>query len=207
MSVRQRWLGIAGIVFVVLVVVSIFVVPNPPGTHASVTKIVSYYHDHKAGQRASAYLTELAVFLGVGFFWYLREYLIALDPASKRSATLGFAGALIFAVSGATASGISWALADGVDHIGPSAMQTLNVLNMDLTGFIGAPGIALFLAATGGTIIVHRMLPTWLGWAGIVLAVVALVIGFFGLLGVGLWILAASIVILLRPDRAAPAAN
>ncbi|MGH8962486.1 MAG: hypothetical protein ACRDWT_15090 [Jatrophihabitantaceae bacterium] len=51
------------------------------------------------------------------------------------------------------------------------------------------------------------MLPIWLGWAVVVLAIVALVIGFFGLLGVGVWILAASVLILLGPDRAALAAN
>ena len=203
MTVRQRWLGIAGIVFVVLLVVSIFAVPNPPGTHASVTKIVSYYHEHKTGMRVSTYLIELAVFIGVGFFWHLREHLTALNPANKRLTTLGFAGALIFAVSGAVASGISWALADGVDHIDPTSMQTLHVFNSDVNSFLGAPGIALFLAATGVAIIVNRTLPVWLGWAGVVLALVALVIGFFGLLGIALWILAACVVLLLRPDQAA----
>jgi hypothetical protein len=199
---KQRALGVAGIVFVALVVVSIFVVPNAPNTHASATKIVSFYHKHKTGLAVSTYLTEIAVFLGVGFFWYLRDHLIALNPATRRSASLGFAGALIFAVSGAVASGISWSLADGVGHIDAAAMQTLHVLNMDLSGFVGAPGMAVFLAATGGTILAHRVLPVWLGWVAIVFAVVALVIGFFGFIGIGLWILATSITLLVRREQA-----
>ena len=206
MNVKSRWLGIAGIVFVALVVASILVVPTTPNTHASLTKIVSYYHKHKTGMQLSTYLTELAVFVGFGFFWYFREHLVALNPTTKRLATLGFAGAVIFAVSGAVGAGIAWSLADGVNHIDPSAMQTLHVLNMDLVGFIGAPGIAVFLAATGAAIVAHRVLPVWLGWAAIVLAVVALVIGFFGLLGIGLWILVVSIMMLVRTQPAPAAA-
>jgi hypothetical protein len=206
MTARQRWLGIAGVVFVVLVVASIFAVPNTPHAHASLAKIVSYYHGHKTGLRVSSYLIVLAIFVGVFFFWYLREHLVLASRAVKSLATIGFAGALIFAISGALTAGISWSLADGVDHVSPTAMQALNVLNSDLIPFISAPGIAVFLAATGIAIITNRMLPVWLGWAGVVLAVVALVIGFFGMLGIGLWILVASIV-LLRPDRTAAATH
>lgn len=202
MNVKPRWLGIAGIVFVVLVAVSIFVVPTTPSTHASVAKVVSYYHKHKTGMQVSAYLTELAVFVGFAFFWFFREHLIQVNPASKRWATLGFAGAVVFAVSGAVGSGLAWSLADGVNHIDPSSMQTLHVLNMDLTGFVGAPGVAVFLAATGVAVVTQRVLPVWLGWAAIVLAIVALVIGFFGLLGIGLWILVVSIMLLLRREPA-----
>lgn len=205
MTVKQRWLGIAGIAFVALLVASVFAVPNTPDAHASLTKVVSYYHKHKTGMRVSSFIVEVAVFVGVGFFWYLREHLTELNPANKRLATLGFAGSLIFAVSGAVAAGLSWALGDAVDHIAPSAVQTLNVFDSDVNGFLGAPGIALFLAATGVAIIVNRSLPVWLGWAGVVLAIVALVVGFFGLLGIALWILVASIVILVRANSAAPA--
>lgn len=204
MTVKTRWLGIAGIAFIVLLVLSIFIVPNPPDSHASTAKVVSYYHDHKSGLVATSFIIELAVFVGVGFFWFLREQLALAAPAAKRLLTLGFAGALIFATSGAFAAGISWSMADGVGHVDPTVMQTLNLMSTDLNGFLGAPGIALFLAATGVAIITHRVLPVWLGWAGIVLALVALVIGFFGLLGIGLWILATSIILLLRADRTAP---
>jgi hypothetical protein len=205
MASRQRWLGVAGIVFVILVLASIFSLPNPPDAHASLAKVVSYYHKHKDALRVSTYLTEVAVFIGLAFFWYLREHLSLAGPASKRLSTLAFAGAVLFAVSGGVAAGISWALADAVDHVEPAVIQTLNVLNVDLTSFIGSAGIAVFLAANGVAIISSRSLPVWIGWAGIVLAVIALVFGFFGFIGIGLWILAASIVILLRADRPAPA--
>lgn len=200
-GVQQRRLGFAGIAFVVLLVVSIFLVPNAPQTNASAAKIVSYYHDHKAGLVATSFVIELAVFVGVAFFWYLREHLAAAAPAGRRLLTLGFAGGLIFAISGAVAAGISFALADHVGHIDPTVTQVLNVFSSDVSPFMGAPGIALFLGATGVVIITSKALPVWLGWAGVVLAVVALVVGFFGLLGVGLWILATSITLLVRADR------
>jgi hypothetical protein len=205
MTMKQRWLGIAGLVFVILVVVSVFSLPSPPDSHASAAKAVAYYHKHKSGLQVSTYITELAVFVGFIFFWFFREHLARATPESKSLVTLGFFGALLFAVSGAVASGISWSLADSVNHVDPSVVQMLNVLNIDLIGFIGGPGVAIFLGATGLAIIRYRALPVWLGWAGVVLAVVALVIGFFGLVGIALWIIAASIVLLVRTNAAEPA--
>ncbi len=44
----QRWVGIGGLVFVALVVVTVFLLPSSPSTHASSIKVVAYYHDHKS---------------------------------------------------------------------------------------------------------------------------------------------------------------
>jgi hypothetical protein len=45
--------------------------------------------------RAEAYLLELAVFVGVFFFWYVRD-LVTTVEANRRLATIGFAGVVIF---------------------------------------------------------------------------------------------------------------
>jgi len=169
MKMRQRWLEIAGIAFVVLVVVSVVVVAEStrqsrergesggllPQTQVGLEGVDLR---HRASRSSWAWVSSGSS----------REHLAFVKPASKPLATLGFFGALLFGVSGAVASGISWSLADSVGHVDPTVVQMLNVLNFDLNAFVGAPGIALFLGATG----VRDHQARWtarlarLGWCG-----------------------------------------
>jgi hypothetical protein len=192
----QRWLGIAGLGFVVLFVISFLTPPATPSSHASAAKVIAYYHQHKAVLVVSAYAIELAVFEGLFFLWYLRDRLRA-DPANKALANIAFAGAVVFAVSGGLAAGITLSLTDAVDHVDPTVMQTLNVLQNDLGNFMSSAGGAVFLAATGIALIRTATLPRWLGWVGVVLAAASLVIPGIGAPAAGLWILIASIVMLV----------
>jgi hypothetical protein len=198
----QRWVGIGGLVFVALVVVTVFLLPSLPGNGASATQVAAYYHDHKSAVGVNAYLIGLAVFVGIFFFWYLRD-LVATVETNRRLATIGFAGALVFAVAGAFDASIYWAAQAGVGHVEPATMQTLNVLQGPT--FLTSVGIAVFLIATGIALIRSGVLAKWLGWVGVVLGVVALTLpAAFGPLPAGLWILIASIVILVgRHDAAA----
>jgi len=193
----RRWVGAGGLLFVVLVVLTVFLLPSPPSTHATSTKVVAYYLDHKSAVGVNAYLIGLAVFVGIFFFWYLRD-LVATEEANRRLATIGFAGALLFAVSGAFVAGLYWAAQDAVGHVDPVTIQTLNVMQTDVTSFLSGPGIAVFLIATGIALIRSGVLAKWLGWVGVVLGVVALVLpAAVGPLPAGLWVLIASIVILV----------
>lgn len=204
MDVRlKRWIALAGLLFVVLVVVAVVLGGGPPDSHASAAKIVAFYRKHKSGVQANAYLLELAVFVGLFFFWYLRD-LVTTVEANRRLATIGFAGVVVFAVSGGLTAGINWTLADAVNHVGPTTMQTLGVLQNDAIVFLTGAGQAVFLIATGITLVRSAVLPRWLGWIGIVLGAVALVIPFFGALPTGVWVLITSIVILVSERGVAP---
>jgi hypothetical protein len=202
----KRWVGVGGLLFVILVVVSGAVVgPMPPNSHASAAKIVAFYSKHRSGVKAEAYLLELAVFVGLFFFWYLRD-LVAAVEANRRLAAIGFAGVVIFAVSGALAASSYWALADAVNHVAPTTMQTLGVLQNDGSTFVTGAGQAVFLVATGIALIRTGVLARWLGWVGVVLGIVALAIPFVGPLPAGVWVLIASIVILVSARGGAPRA-
>lgn len=205
MDVRlKRWIGLAGLLFVILVVVSGVVVgPMPPNSHASAAQVVAFYSKHKSGVKAEAYLLELAVFVGVFFFWYLRD-LVTTVEANRRLATIGFAGVVLFAASGALAGSIYWALADAVNHVAPTTMQTLGVLQNDGITFLTGVGQAVFLVATGIALIRTGVLGRWLGWVGVVFGVVAVVLPFIGPIPAGLWVLIASIVILVKERGGAP---
>src|SRR5579871_4495266 len=107
---EQRWLGIGGLVFVVLAVVLIAVTPSAPAVHASSAKLASHYSKSKQGQFfAGGFVTLAAVVLGVFWFWYFRE-LLAGVAAARRLATVGFAGAVIFAAGGGLAAGLDFVI-------------------------------------------------------------------------------------------------
>jgi hypothetical protein len=189
----QRSVAVMGLAFVVLLIATFFATPATPNAHADVAKVVTFYHDNKTIEIVNAYLTELSVVVGITFFWFLRERLVAW------SATLAFAGGVVLGVSGGLAAGLEACLTDGVNHVSPVAMQALNVARNDLVEFLGSIGGAIFLFAASAAILQGGKLPRWLAWAGIVLGVVSLVIPGLGALGVGLWVLVASILMLLEP--------
>jgi hypothetical protein len=193
----KRWLGVAGLVFVVLVVLSGVVGGNEPNAHASAAKVVAFYHKHKSSVAAQAYLVEAAIFVGLFFFWYLRD-LVATVPTNRRLANIGFAGVVIFAVSGGLSAGLNWAAADSVGHVDPTVTQTLNVLQMDFVAFVSGPGSGVFLVATGIALLRSGFLARWLGWVGVILGVISLILPFLGPLPIGLWVLIASIIILVQ---------
>jgi hypothetical protein len=69
--------------------------------------------------------------------------------------------------------------------------------------FIGAELTAALLIATVGTLFIRtRVLPVWLGWASLVVALWLLIppIGWAGLLlGVPLWTILVSVLLWMRP--------
>jgi hypothetical protein len=198
----QRLLATSGLVFVALIAASIFVVPNPPNSHASAAKVVTFFQAHKTATGVAGHLILLGVFVGVFFFWYFRD-LIATTPTSRHLATIGFAGAIIFAVTGGVAAGAFYTLMDTVGHADPSTIQTLNLIQTDLTNGIGEAGVALFLVASSAAIIRGRRLPQWLAWVGILLGVASVLIFGIGLPAMGLWLLITCLTMLVRTNAPA----
>ena len=190
---EQRWLGVAGLVFVALVVVAVVSTPNVDST-AAAAKVVASATNHTSVWRLSGVFTLVAVFEGLFFLWYLRTYVATVGP-NRNLATVGFAGGVVFATSGLVSAGLKFSLADGVGHLDPNSMQVLNLLQNDLGFAMGAIGVAVLLVATGVAIVRRGPLPTWLGWVGVVLGVLGAVLGP---VAAGLWILIASIVSLTR---------
>ena len=69
---------------------------------------------------------------------------------------------------------------------------------MDFVNFVTGPGAGVFLVATGIALIRSGILGRWLVWVGVILGAVSLILPFFGPLPTGLWVLIASIVILVQ---------
>ena len=206
MSSKVRsWIGWGGLLFVVIVVVSIAVAgASTPDSNASLAKIVSYYQQHRSGLLAGAYLLELGVLVGLVFFWYLREMLIEAG-ADRLLVNVGFAGVILFAVSGALSGGLHLTLWDSVHHASPVTLQTLNSLSDDLATILAGVGQALFLLATGLAVVRSGAMARWLGWSAVVLGVIAFALPFVGPLWAGVWVVVASIAILVGARSEEPA--
>ena len=206
-SRTQSLIAIGGLIFVALVAASIFILPNAPDGHASASKAVAYFHAHKTATGVAAHLIIVAIFVGLFFFWYFRN-LIATTPTTKHLATVGFAGAVVFAVSGAVAAASYYTLGDAIGHATPSSIQTLNLFQADFADGVGEAGVAVFLIASSLAILRgDGRLPRWTGWFGIVLGVASLLIIGLGVPALGLWLLVICIVMLVRTgSQSAPAA-
>jgi hypothetical protein len=196
----RRWVGLGGLALVVVLLVTIIGTPNDPDATSSPAKVARFALDHRGGLYLNAYLTSVAVLIATAFLWYLREVVAPATAGSaagpgRRLANLGFAGGLLFLVGGIFGAGASFAMADVAKHADPSVLQTLNIFSEDVDSFDGA-ATALLMGATSLGILRSKALPSWLAYVGLVLAVASLVLPFLGLLGVGLWVLVTTIVIL-----------
>jgi hypothetical protein len=188
----SRFAPLTGIVFVVLLVVAFVVGGSSPGVHASGAKVISFYQAHCSEQKISDYLSVLGVVFLAFFASSLRSHLGRFEGA-RGLATLGFGGALVLAVGGASFAAISWSLADARYSLDPSAAQALNVLSNDFFWPFEV-GVTLFGIGYGLAIARSKALPLWLGWIALLLGIIGMTpIGFFAFLGLMAWSLVVSV--------------
>lgn len=201
---REKWGSLTGVVFVVLLVVSFFMV-STPSSNASGQKVIAFYanHSNKRAANISALLIDVSVVAGLFFFGYLRDHLRQTD-LGRRLAPVAFGGGVLFAAAGLVVSGSIFALTDVPKDLTPASAQALNLVNNDLPFPLLCIGISVLALASGIVFLKSNMVPTWFGWFSIVIGVVALVgpIGFFAFPAIGVWILILSYLFYSRPERA-----
>lgn len=210
--------GIAGLVFFVLFVVGGLVLQgDTPMYGDSVKEIRDYFGNGDDSNRflIGDWLTAIGfVLFFLPFMSALRQVLAPADPSDGVLARLIVPGGVLFLVLGAVGS-MSWAalaLGDTKD-LDDSSVR----LAMDLNTYMSAVivfGVAAFLVPASLIIISSRVLWRWLGWFGLVVALVAIVsdlwlvqgddesflgfLGFIAFIGLGIWILATSIGMLVK---------
>jgi hypothetical protein len=198
---------LSGALAVVLIVASFAAAGTTPKQDAPRAEVVSFYTEHDTGQLASASLLSVGALLFLVFLGVLSQTL----RASSRRDTAWFlclGGGIVFVVGLTIFAGLTIALGDVAGHIDPSALQALNVLSQEMF-FTVTIGVAGFLFGAGAAVLQGAVLPRWLGWAAIVIAVVAAVpshilggsldhIGFGGFLGLAAWSLVVSVLMSVR---------
>jgi hypothetical protein len=203
----DRSLALAGIVFVVLIVITAFLPGSPPKPSDSAVKIAKFLRDNADQIRWSGFIGALGsiVLLGwLGAVWRLLRGAEGDSPRLAVAAALGgvFAAALLN-VGGVLLSVMAIV---GPRGLGASGTRFFFLLFNNL-GAAGGIGVALLIGAFSTVIIETGVLPKIMGWIGALLALVLLaaggaiastrdvffVLGFIGFIGFALWVVVVSV--------------
>ena len=203
-----RYAPLSGLLFVALVVASIFVGGETPDTNDPTVKVVAEWVKNEDEFKISAILGALA---GVPLIWFLgslRSTLRRGEGDSGRLSAIAFGGGLILIAGAGVDSSLQFAIAESVGEVPPNVTQTLSVL-YDNFFLIFPMGLCPLFLATGLVILRSRVLPVWLGWTAFFIGVLALAgpIGFAAFLLGLIWILVASIVMFQQAEPTQPAAQ
>jgi hypothetical protein len=202
----ERFAPLAGLLFVLLIVVAVIVGGETPGADDSLQKVIDYWNDNKDQNIVASIIAAIAT---VPFLWFagvLRSVLAAAEGLPTRLASTAWGGAILTAAGWLMIVGFNFVAADTAGDVAPAVTQTFSVLQADFF-FPLAIGASVFLLASGLAIVRSGALPSWLGWAALVLGVVALTPGgFFAILLMLLWIVVVSVMLFQR-GSAPPAAG
>jgi hypothetical protein len=195
----DRWSRLAsltGVVFAVLTVVAIFAGGETPDANARPAKVIAYYGTHRSEVETSAILFALAFLVVVLFAGALRSY---VRQAAEGLGALILAGAVMMSIGATIGSGVEYALAKQLPHLGPQTAQALNVISNEIFLPVIA-GAFIFALSAGLAILRGAALPKWLGWVAIVLAIVVIIppASFPALLGFVIWSIVVSILMYVR---------
>jgi hypothetical protein len=216
----DRITALAGLIFVLLVIASFFT-PDTPDFDSAPEALAAALTDERSGHQMSlllGFLGDIAFFVFLAGVWSrLRRY----EGAGGMFSGLFAIGGAAFSATILATSGVYLALVQAAVTADVATLPTLAVLDYWLGICVVPAGVAMMIGATGAILSTHA-LPAWLGWlAGLnaVLLVLSLAAvferdeetvlvtigGFGGFLLFLVWVLAASIVLLMRPRRHAEA--
>jgi len=219
----RRLGAVAGIVFVVLALVSLFLPGTPPKAD-EIGQIVPYFAGARGRILASDFLLALALVFFLLFASTLRSHLGAEDPTGARPGAAILAGAAAAATLIMAGSAVlNGAVFQASAPKNPSLSHALYFVANDLYTMAGF-GLAVFFAGAAVAIAVSGRLPSALAPAAVLLAVLNAVSGvalftksgFFAIGGAYgyivplaslVWILVVSVVMLRSEPHARRAAT
>lgn len=201
----EGWLPVGGIVFAVLILVAILVAGDTGDTNR---EILEYYADD--GNRNQQFTSFILIGFGVlAFLVFLASLRTALLRAEGEPGTLTvvvFAAGVTFSAlllaANALFVGIAESTSDDDFQLDPNLARLSE--NIGYTLFVSALAAAGVMIAAASILMIRTgILGAWVGWAGLVIALALLAIGFafvplFGLIA---WVFVVS-VLLLRPALA-----
>jgi hypothetical protein len=205
---------VAAVVFVILLVVGAGLIGDHPDPDAPEQEIADYFGDSGAHTRniMGYYLWAVA---GVTFLWFLsclRSVLREAEGGNGTLANLGFAAGIVFtacllvgaAPIAAVAAAIEFRDAVVTD---PEFIRVLPQMGYGII-LLGGGFSALVLVLTTSILTFQTgVLPQWLGWLGIVAAIILLfAVIFLPMVALLIWVLATSFALFNRSEQTAAAA-
>lgn len=205
----ERYAPLAGVLAVILWVISIFVIESAdaPGDDAGAQEIAAYFESEGGTILAGSFVFMLGTAVFIWFLGSLRARLFWAEGGAGRMTSIVFGSGLVVA---AMAMGLMAPQAAGGlmaeetnAPIDPGAAQAFEALGDGFFVAAEATVVVFFLAAAVAALRT-RALPVWLGWASLVLGIVAVVpwIGWAVFIwGLPLWVLVTSIWLFMRPGE------
>ena len=204
-----RWAGIAGVIFVVLILITVFAGGAMPKVDASTAKIQKFYSDHRRGLLVSNFFGLLAIPFAVWFAVVLREIVRGVDRLSNALATALLVGLAVTAPMAMVGGAIQVAPAYLKHAAGAIDGNTLRLLfdTQGLAFAATAGGITIFAAASAVAIRRSAAMPAYTMWLAVLavlgnlLTMVSVLgpkvsgLGFAGLITFGLFVLVTGITI------------
>jgi Domain of unknown function (DUF4386) len=210
---NHRWAALSGIVFVVLMLTGAYFVTDVPEADASANEIAGYLADSGNHTRniVGAYLWVLGGLAFLGFVTGLRAVLRRAEGGPGTLSSLVFGAGVVFtavwSVSAVTLAAVAYAVEFSDAPVSnPDIVRVLpqmaGLLLLLGGGFVGI----LLLLATSILTFRTGVLPRWLAWFGILVAI-ALVFDviYMNIVPLLAWVVGASIVLLRRQEETATA--
>ena len=212
--IKQRWAALSGIVFVVLMLTGAAFVIDVPKADASTHEIAGYLADSENHTRniIGAYIWVLGGLAFLGFVSGLRSVLRQAEGEPGTLSSLVFGAGVVFtavwSVSAATLAAVPYAVGFSDAPVSdPDIVRVLPQLGSLLLLLGGGFAGILVLLATSALIFRTRVLPRWLAWLGIPVAIALVVdVTYMNILPFVGWVLVASIALLMRQEATATAA-
>jgi hypothetical protein len=180
----NRFGAFAGVGTTVLVIAAFATSSQPPSVSAGGAPVVKFYTSHSTAQHTSDMLWVLGFAVFVFFAGWLRG-LLREEPRAEALATTALAGGAIAATGASVYFGLDFTLASMPASIAPAAAQAVNLLALQLFLPV-AIGVLIFGIAAGAAILRSQVLPAWMGWTGLVVAITAPA-GPFALVALAIW--------------------
>jgi hypothetical protein len=199
------WAPLTGLVSAVLGVAgaTIEIITNPPSADASGKEVIAFYTAQGGTQQLAAALLALAFVFFVFFAGSLRSYL-GQAPNLEALSTIALAGAVLEAAGQTMGAGYVWTLAQGAGHLDSSAAQALNALSNNAVA-TNTAGMIVFGIAAGLAILRGGLLPRWLGWVAIIMAIVVVTpLEGFSFLALVVWMVIVSALLWMHGGEARP---
>jgi hypothetical protein len=212
----ERYGALGGIVFVILVIVSIAISGSTPKSSDSATKILKYFHDNTDGIKVGAFLGGAVA--AIPILWWAGSLWARLRRAEGGQARLGLIALLGLVLAGAgqvVAQGILAAVALDLKDVGATEAKFFFLLYQAI-GAASSTGLAVLVLATSMVVLRTKVFPVWLGWVGVVDGILFVVsayaiattsdgiaaFGFVSFIVWAIWIVILSVLMFRTPEPA-----
>jgi len=192
--------ALTGGLFVLGAVGAFVIGGDTPDGNASADAVIAHYTANRTQGIIAAIVLALTAIPTLAFAARLRERARIALGADRTLPNLAFGAGVLTAAGFLGAAAIDLALADYARDLELSAAQALNALGAD-SFLLFTTGIATLVLAGSLIAIRSRLLPAWLGWTGIAIAIAMFTpVGFFAACLAGVWIVAASLLLFARGE-------